>query len=97
MYRKAAEQGYDKAQFNLSVMYHKGYGVKQDYGQELKWLRKAALQGFVEAQFNLGAMYYEGQGVKGNYAGAIRWFQMAANNGSDRAKEILSRLQQQLS
>jgi TPR repeat protein len=28
MYRKAAEQGYANAQYNLGVMYHMGQGVK---------------------------------------------------------------------
>ena len=30
-YHKAAEQGYAKAQDNLSIMYYEGLGVTQDY------------------------------------------------------------------
>ena len=38
-YRKAAEQGYAEAQFNLGVMYETGEGVAQDYAEALKWYR----------------------------------------------------------
>jgi len=43
--RKAAEQGYAAAQYNLGVMYEYGRGVSQDYGEALIWYRKAAEQG----------------------------------------------------
>ena len=35
-YRKAAEQGYAGAQFNLGAMYAKGGGVPQDYVESHK-------------------------------------------------------------
>jgi TPR repeat protein len=44
-YRKAAEQGNAKAQFNLGVMYDLGKGVKQDDAEAVKWYRKAAFSG----------------------------------------------------
>ena len=56
-YRKAAEQGYSVAQFNLGVMYENGLGLPQDYIEALKWYRKAADQGIADAQNNLGLMY----------------------------------------
>ena len=43
-YRKAAEQGDAKAQFNLALRYYKGEGVTQDYAEAAKWYRKAAEQ-----------------------------------------------------
>ena len=51
-YRKAAEQGYAKAQYNLGVMYFKGEGVADD-AEAVKWYRKSAEQGFAFAQRNL--------------------------------------------
>ncbi len=53
-YRKAADQGYAPAQFNLGVMFATGQGVPQDYGQAIGWYRKAADQGYARAQFSLG-------------------------------------------
>ncbi|MFZ2168120.1 MAG: tetratricopeptide repeat protein, partial [Methylococcaceae bacterium] len=48
-YRKAAEQGHAKAQFNLGVMYKKGQGVPQDYAQAYMWLNLAAAKGLENA------------------------------------------------
>ena len=62
-YRKAADQGYAPAQFNLGVMYDNGEGVAQDYTEAAKWYRKAADQGDYRAQFNLGLKCDHGQGV----------------------------------
>ena len=56
-YRKAAEQGFAEAQYNLGVRYDQGQGVPQDYAEAVKWYRKAAEQGDAEAQLNLGVMY----------------------------------------
>jgi TPR repeat protein len=52
-YRKAAEQGYANAQYNLGVIYDKGDGVSQDKGQAVQWYRIAAKQGNVEAKNRL--------------------------------------------
>jgi TPR repeat protein len=44
-YRKAADQSYAGAQFNLGVLYANGNGVQQDYVAALMWLNLAAAQG----------------------------------------------------
>jgi TPR repeat protein len=44
-YRKAAEQKYAKAQYNLSVCYGNGTGVTKDYVEAYKWMFLAARQG----------------------------------------------------
>jgi TPR repeat protein len=49
-WRKAAEQGYAKAQSNLGLMYHKGYGVLQDTVAAYMWLNIAAANGFAGAE-----------------------------------------------
>ena len=53
-YRKAADQGHARAQFNLGFMYYDYKGVRQNYAEAMKWYRKAAGQGHARAQFNLG-------------------------------------------
>ena len=80
-YRKAAEQGFAEAQYNLGVMYANGQGVRQDYTQAVQWYRKAAEQGLAEAQYNLGVMYAKGEGVRQNYKIAKGWFGKACDNG----------------
>ena len=41
-YRKAAEQGYAVAQYNLGRLYDDGRGVPQDYAEAYFWLDLAA-------------------------------------------------------
>ncbi len=44
-WRPLAEQGDADAQYNLALMYDRGYGVPQDYVQARQWYEKAAAQG----------------------------------------------------
>ena len=85
-YRKAAEQGYAYAQFNLGVCYKRGQGVAQDYAAAVKWYRKAADQGDAYAQHNLGGCYYAGQGVAQDYNEAVRLYRLAADQGYAKAQ-----------
>lgn len=92
-YRKAAEQGYARAQTNFGYMYEKGYGVTQNYTEAVKWYRKAAEQGEAMAQNNLGWMYQYGYGgVTKNIAEARRWYEKAAAQGNELAKNNLKNL-----
>jgi TPR repeat protein len=84
-YQKAADQGYVLAEYNLGVLYEKGWGVAMDEAQAAAWYRKAAQQGFVLAQSNLGNMYRNGQGVAQNYPEALSWLRKAAEQGNARA------------
>jgi TPR repeat protein len=90
-YRKAADQGYTKGEFNLGYVYARGYGVSQDYAQAARWYRKAADQGDAYAQYNLGLLYSQGQGVPQDSGEADRWFQKAADQGDEYAKRPLGR------
>ncbi|MDL1960164.1 MAG: sel1 repeat family protein [Deltaproteobacteria bacterium] len=85
-FRKAAEQGYAKAQYGLAVMYARGKGVQQDYAKALKWYRQAAEKGNVDAQFILGWMYDFGKGVQQDYAKAVKWYFKAAEQGNAKAQ-----------
>ena len=52
-YRKAAEQGYAEAQYELGNCYEKGWSVAQDYQEAVKWYRKAAEKGHAKAKARL--------------------------------------------
>ena len=52
-YRKAAEQGNSRAQYELGYCYIKGKGVAQDRNEAIKWYRKAAAQGNASAELRL--------------------------------------------
>ena len=85
-YRKAAEQGYAYAQYNLGDFFYTGNGVTKDYDEAVKWWRKAAEQGYAPAQYNLGYCYYNGNGVTKDYAEAVKCYQKAAEQGFANAQ-----------
>ena len=64
-YRKAAEQNYAAAQYNLGLCYEHGEGVAADQVEAAKWYRKAAEQNDVDAQYNLGMCYERADGGDG--------------------------------
>ncbi len=51
--QKAAEQGDDKAQYNLGLCYFNGEGAPQDFNAAVKWFRQAAKQGNEDAKMAL--------------------------------------------
>lgn len=55
-YRKAAEQGDPRAQYNLGVCYELGQGVKQDQEKAATWYYNAAKHGLREAKEVLRSM-----------------------------------------
>ena len=67
-------------------MYHKGWGVPQDYANALHWYHQAAEQGDSVAQNNLGTLYRDGQGVEKDEAEAYMWYALSAAGGVDAAR-----------
>lgn len=59
-YRKSAEQGEPAGEFGLGGMYAKGEGVKQDYGQALKYISSAASKDFLPAMVVMRDIYKNG-------------------------------------
>ena len=79
--RKAAEQGFARAQYDLGLMYEFGTGVERSNEKAAEWYLKAAEQGYADAQYNLGYMYEYGTGVEQSYEKAAEWVQKAADQG----------------
>jgi TPR repeat protein len=77
-FRKAADQGYAKAQALLGSMYFLGHGVPQDNTEAVKWFRMAADQGEADAQAVLGHYYRDGQDTPQDYAEAVKWYRLSA-------------------
>ena len=70
---QAVERGHIRAQVRLGDIFFYGRGVKQDYGEAVKWYRKAAEQGDMEAQYRLILCYLTGKGVEKNDDEAAEW------------------------
>jgi hypothetical protein len=55
-YRKAADQDYAPAQYNLGVMYESGLGVAPDSSEAVRWYRLAVAQGYAPAKERLASL-----------------------------------------
>ena len=85
--RALAEQGDAKSQLELGAAFSLGkFGVGQDYGEAVRWVRKAAEQNFAPAQNCLGVCYHDGLGLTINYEKAVKWFRKAAEQGDADAQ-----------
>jgi hypothetical protein len=79
-YRKAGDQGYAAAQYNLGQAYNLGNGVEKDPAEAARWWQKAAEQGMAKAQYNLGMAYRAGAGVEKDNLQAYFWIAIAASS-----------------
>jgi TPR repeat protein len=88
-FRRAAEQGLERAEFDLGLLYENGQGVPQDYARAALWFRKAAEQGDAISQNSLGVLYEDGQGVPKSYTQAAVWLRKAAQQNYAYAQNNL--------
>ncbi|WP_444996509.1 prolyl oligopeptidase family serine peptidase [Aliikangiella sp. IMCC44359] len=56
-YKKSAELGSDRAQFNVGSYYHQGKFVKYDIEKAVYWYKKSAENNYKNASYRLGKMY----------------------------------------
>ncbi len=95
-YRKSAEFGNAKAQYELGWCYANSEGVEKDYKEAVKWYRKSAEQGYAKAQYNLGLCYAKGEGVIQYKVKAYAWFAVASANGDETAKKNMNNLKNKM-
>ena len=91
-YRRAAEQGYPGAQFNMGNCCQLGEGVAMNKEEAVYWYRQASLQGDADSQYMLGLCYASGEGVTKNARKAIEWFKESSRQGHRLAQDILVRI-----
>jgi len=87
-----ATAGDVRAQYNLAVLYDRGFGVPQDFAEAANWFLMAAEGGHLDAQANLGFVYEQGRGVAQNHGEAARWYHAAAERGDVVAQANLGTL-----
>jgi len=90
VYLPLAEKGHPDAQYSVGFMTANGKGVKQDYGEAIKWYRKAADQNHETAQLSLGLMYRDGKGIRRDLVRAHMWLSLAAAQGQREARKRLA-------
>lgn len=91
-YRRSAEQGVVKAQFNLAHCLGTGYGTAQDLVGSRHWMLLAAQQGMADAQYLLGVMLADGLGGAVDLGAARFWLHKAVDGGNKDAAEHLKTL-----
>ena len=84
--KNAAESGDAIACCQLGDCYYFGKGVKNDYGEAVKWYQKAAEQGNSLAQFKLSICYKNGYGCKQDITKAAQYCRMSAERGKPEAQ-----------
>ena len=89
-YRKAAELGDARAQYQLGRICAEGYDVPLDENEALKWFQKSADQGNSDAQYELGYWYFIGRRVEKSESEAVAWWQKSAEQGNMFAQNRLA-------
>lgn len=90
---EAANNGYSKAQLNLSRMYLRGYKVRKNYRKAFHWAKESAKQNNAEAQYYLALMYIEGKGVSRNIKKGIHWMLKSKSQGYAKAEQQWNKLE----
>ena len=63
--------------------YEAGFGIRQDYGEAIRWYKKSADRGDADAMRQLGRLYESGRGVSKNAVEAQQWYTRAARQQAD--------------
>ena len=92
LFRLAAAQNLDGAQYSLGDMHYFGRGVAENLSKALWWYQLAAAQGNPIALYKVAYCHELGRGVGPNKAEAIYWYRRAQAAGHSCAADALQRL-----
>jgi TPR repeat protein len=92
----AAEQGDERAQYEIARAFHTGTGVTLDLTKAREWYLNAAEQGNTGAEYQLGLFYHKGLGGEQNLEKAKYWYQKAANKNFRSAELGLELIQEEI-
>lgn len=84
-YLKAVRQGSADAQYQLGMLYFRGWGVVQDFEEAHYYFSLASDQGHADATCALAELYWDGYGVDKDQETTNRLFDRAIALGSTRA------------
>lgn len=90
--KKAARQGLAKAQYQVGLLYARGNGVKQNFGEAYSWFEKAADKKLGIAHSAMGQLLEAGKGVDRDILGAIVLHRKAKSLGNEFAQKYIDRL-----
>lgn len=83
--KKAAEDGYVGAMYNLGLLYRDGTGTEASIDSAIHWLESAAKSGFYRAYLTLGKLHKD----RRDLAAAVDCYKNAADRGISEAQTLL--------
>ena len=89
--RRSADQGYDRAQFELGYRYAQGDGIAKNEAEAARWYTLAANQGNRGAQLYLGVLYEYGRGVAKDLIQAYKWYALSAVDARPTSQAVKNR------
>jgi TPR repeat protein len=89
-FRPLVAEGYAPAQYQMGLVYQKGYGIPRDGMKALALFELAAKQNYSDAQFELALIYSEGKLVKQDMKKAYTLTHKAAKKGLASAQYNLA-------
>lgn len=93
LYKEAANEKDPIALCNVGNCYLRGFVVKKDTTEALKYIEKSAIQGLHFAQYKLAFLYYYGGNtIKRDVSKGIEWLTLASNQGMPEAQYELSKI-----
>ena len=92
LYRSAAAQGLDAAQFRLGRLNQTGQHIKRDAAEALRWFLMAARQGHPWSCHEVADQHLEGVGTLPDKEEAVRWYVKALAGGCEDSEFVLRRL-----
>lgn len=78
LFKSLAHMGHAAAQYNLAIMYEKGYGTKPDMHKSTKWYRWSAENNYLDAKYRIGKFYETGNYFRKDYKLARKWYEKAS-------------------
>lgn len=99
-YLRAAELGYDEAQFWVGYKYFHQEGTERNDKEMIKWLKKSVEQNNSMAQWLLGVLYIEGKknffDVEENIELGMELLNKSAQSGNEHAKKKLKEYEEKI-
>ncbi len=86
-YQKAAENGFEGAQYNLALLYEEEE-TEKNLEKAFYWYQKVAENGYIRVQYRLALLYQEGKGVEKDFKKAFYWYQKIATNDLKLSSEL---------
>lgn len=91
-YTKAAEMGYNEAQYNVCRLTAQGLVSPADYMRSIKWCSILAEEGDSWGEYGLARIFKQGVGVPPDFGKAAEWYKKSAEQGNPAAQLDLAEL-----